>query len=83
KTVPPDGDIEKAYYNSLGQRVWDTDQFGCVTEYDYDKHGQVVKKESEDGKKSQWWWDEQQRLIANEIDGTLLRYSYNEEDLVN
>ncbi|EGQ8015538.1 RHS domain-containing protein [Vibrio sp. B511a] len=83
KTVSPDGDIEKAYYNSLGQRVWDTDQFGCVTEYDYDKHGQVVKKESEDGKKSQWWWDEQQRLIANEIDGTLLRYSYNEEDLVN
>ncbi|NMU84786.1 hypothetical protein HKB16_18145, partial [Vibrio parahaemolyticus] len=53
KTVSPDGDIEKAYYNSLGQRVWDTDQFGCVTEYDYDKHGQVVKKESEDGKKSQ------------------------------
>ncbi|TON19475.1 hypothetical protein CGH62_25505, partial [Vibrio parahaemolyticus] len=83
KTVSPDGDLEKAYYNSLGQRVWDIDALGCVTEYEYDKHGQVVKRESEDGKKSRWWWDKQQRLVAHEVDGTLLRYSYGATDLVN
>ncbi|NOH49129.1 RHS repeat protein [Vibrio rotiferianus] len=83
KVITPDGESEQVFYNSLGQRVWDSDSQGCMTKYEYDKHGHIIRSTCSDGEVKQWWWDKQQRVVAHELNGTLIRYSHNENGWIN
>ena len=54
-----------------------------MTKYEYDKHGHIIRSTCSDGEVKQWWWDKQQRVVAHELNGTLIRYSHNENGWIN